>query len=253
MEGILNLLTSVFVGIAVQTTTLFVFHKLRGKYPIMQPNVAHIDNTHPPYSGPFKELGILQKEIMILREKMEESGSTTARYVAKKHYKRKTHVPKSRSRSGQNPPLRYQKDATRVESLDERATPAQEGPSDVQACSRANSSTEPDAKIQDLERICYDLDAKMKHFKRKTLSNQLRIKDYAKGIKEYAESVQANQDELRHEVGSILFKLDDEMSLLDDDMQIRLSNVENRVFDLIQAKLKAERRKGWCRRSTRII
>lgn len=91
----------------------------------------------------------------------------------------------------------------------------------------------------------------MKDFRRKTRSNQLRIKDYAKSIKEYAKNIQADQDELRGEVGHIFYSLEDEMSLLDDDMEIRLSNVESRVLALIEAKLKAERRKGWCRKNIR--
>ncbi|GAN11299.1 hypothetical protein MAM1_0531c10858, partial [Mucor ambiguus] len=170
------------------------------------------------------------------------------------YYKRKASVPKSRSKSRRNSPLRYQKGMTRIEEIKERNPPLQHNPSNVQACSSTNNdSNASEVKIQDLERACYGLNAKMNHFKRKTLSNQLRIKDYAKGIKEYAENLQADQDELRQEVGNILYKLDDEMSLLDNDVDIRLSNVESSVFDLIEAKLKADRRKGWCRKSIRII
>ncbi|CAO3649307.1 unnamed protein product [Mucor fragilis] len=137
----------------------------------------------------------------------------------------------------------------RIDDFKESSISLQHGVPTEQACASTNDSNASGAKIQDLERACYDLDAKMKVFKRKTRSNQLRIKDYAKGIKEYATNIQVDQDELRGEVGNIFYSLEDELSLLDDNMEIRLSNVESRVLALIEEKLKAERRKGWCRKN----
>ncbi|KAL9539946.1 hypothetical protein MBANPS3_009973 [Mucor bainieri] len=232
---ILTLLASVLIGIAaVQTATLFVYHKLR---------------------GPFKELGILQKDIQMLRKKIQERNKTAVRRVAQKYYKRKTSAPKSQSGSGRNSPLRYQKDMAKTEDIKEESTPLNHGSSDVAACSSTNSDSNAstEVKIQDLERAYYDLDAKFNRFKKKTTSNQLRIKDYAKAIKKYAESLQADQDEFRQDVGSIFSKLDDDMNFLEDGMDVRLCNVEDRVCDLIDIKLEADKRKRQCRNSARVI
>ncbi|CAO0790948.1 unnamed protein product [Mucor circinelloides] len=122
---------------------------------------------------------------------------------------------------------------------------SQHGFLNVQTSISAHDSNALKTKIRSLTKLCHDLKVKMRLFKRKMLSNQLLIKNYAK-------ITQADQDKLREEVGNILISLEDEMSLTNDSIETRLSNVENRVLALIEAKLKADRRKGWCGKSIRI-
>jgi hypothetical protein len=99
-------------------------------------------------------------------------------------------------------------------------------------------------KTEELQRYCYNLNHKIKTVKKKTNSEQSQFKRYVK-------STQADQQKFRAEAGNLFNDIENEFDNINDNIETRLCNVENRVLALIEEKIRLQKRRGWCGKSTR--
>lgn len=114
--------------------------------------------------------------------------------------------------------------------------------SDLQAAMNANNA-KAKIKTEELQRYCYNLNYKIKTFKKKTNSEQSQFKRYVKGA-------QADQQKFRAEAGNLFNDIENEFDNINDNIGTRLCNVENRVLTLIEEKIRLQKRRGWCGKST---
>lgn len=140
---------------------------------------------------------------------------------------------------------RIKKALTKLNGLEKINSTLECNLSDLQAAMNANDA-KAKIRIEELHRYCYDLNHKMKTFKEKTRSEQSQFK-------RYAESTQADQNRFRVETGNLFNDMENELENINDDIGLRICNVENRVLALIEEKIRSQKRRGWCGKSTRNV